>query len=44
MISVEVGYEYVIDPASSDLEPVHLYLGAFAAIDQKCLVIHRQHL
>jgi hypothetical protein len=44
MIAVEVGDEDICDSASSDLKPVHLCLGSLSAIDQKGLVVHRQHL
>jgi hypothetical protein len=35
MVSVQVGYEYVIDPAAADLVFIHLCLGAFSTVYQE---------
>ena len=39
-----MGNKDMVDPASPDFEPVHLHLSALPAVDQKVLVIHRDHL
>jgi hypothetical protein len=44
VISMQMGYEDVVDPAPTDLIAAHLHLGAFAAIYKKKLVIHGHQL
>ena len=44
VVAVEVGNEHVVDLAAADLVFGHLHLGAFAAVNEKELVFHRDHL
>jgi len=44
MVAVEVGDEDVVDLAATDLIFGHLHLGAFAAVHEKDLVFHGDHL
>ncbi len=44
MVTMEVGDENMIYPASTDLVLIHLRLRPFPAIDQEKMVIERNHL
>lgn len=44
VVTMKVRDENVVDLAAADLVFGHLHLGAFATIDEKELVFHRDHL
>ena len=44
VVTVQMGNKDVVDLTAADLVFGHLHLGAFAAVKEKELVFHRDHL